>query len=47
MWFLEEEFSTLKYNFIISIKISGNIKVGIKQCLIERNIAYKRLRKTD
>lgn len=30
MWFLEEGFSTLKYNFIISIKISGNIKVGTK-----------------
>lgn len=31
MWFLEKGFSTLKYNFITSVKILNNIKTVIKQ----------------
>lgn len=46
MWFLEKGFATLKYNFMTSIKISNNIKVVIKECLI-KNTGYKKLRKTD
>lgn len=46
MWLLEKGFSTLKYNFITSVKISNNSKAVIKQqCLTKKMWVIKNLRR--